>query len=290
MKQRIVLIIKIVTVCLCFLFVWFVAAASLNAYNTNSRRTRLLEVPSPDGAYSMIITRLGENMGYGEFEELSLEDGSGKRIAVFEVYNSCSSFSSNQYTFTWDSESVSITIVDENADISYNYDDLSKIDLRLSYYQEILLIIVFVLLVVFFATCVILIFCFKYWRQCLAVIICNGLLFLLCAVGFEDNRHEICSDSFDSGKYRVITCVENSDYCLFKNQLNNLSVRYTLYDNDSDVVLINNTIGIYMQGEEDRIETVPSFDNGAIHILVSGGDGFEIEITSSIQSIQRIQS
>lgn len=45
-----------------------------------------------------------------------------------------------------------------------------------------------------------------------------------------------------------------------------------------------------MQGEEDRIETVPSFDNGAIHILVSGGDGFEIEITSSIQSIQRIQS
>ncbi len=282
MKQRIVLIIKIVTLCLCFLFVWFVAATSLNAYNTNSRRTRLLEVPSPDGAYSMIITRLGKNMGYGEFEELSLEDSSGKRMAVFEVYNSCSSFSPNQYAFTWDSESVSITIVDENTDISFNYDDLSKIDLRLSYYQEILLIIVFVSLVVFFATCVILIFCFKYWRQCLAVIICNGLLLLLCAVGFEDNRHEIYSNSFNSGSYSVITCVENSNYSILKNQLNNLSVRYTLYDYDSDVVLINYTIGVCMQGEEDSIETVPSFDNDAIHILVRGDDDFEFEITSPI--------
>jgi hypothetical protein len=80
----------------------------------------------------------------------------------------------------------------------------------------------------------------------------------------------------------VITYVENSDYCILKNQRNNLSVRYTLYDNDSGVVLINNTIGICMQGEEDSIETVPSFDNDAIHILVRGDDGFEFEITSPI--------
>ena len=282
MKKRIVLIIKLVVLCLCFLFVWFVAATNLSVYNTNYRRTRLLEVSSPDGAYTVSITRLGKNMGYGEFEELSLEDSSGKRMAVFEVYNSCSSFSPNQYTFTWDSESVSITIVDENTDISLNYDDLSKIDLRLSYYQEILLILVFVLLVVLFAACVILIFKFKYWRRCLAVIICNCVLFLLCTVGFEDNRHEIYSNSFNSGSYSVITCVENSNYSILKNQLNNLSVRYTLYDYDSDVVLINYTIGVCMQGEADSVETVPSFDNDAIHILVRGDDGFEFEITSPI--------
>lgn len=63
----------------------------------------------------------------------------------------------------------------------------------------------------FLATCVILIIKTKYWRQCLVVIICN-FVFLLCAVGCNDSKHKIYSDSFNSGSYRVITCVENGDY------------------------------------------------------------------------------
>lgn len=70
----------------------------------------------------------------------------------------------------------------------------------------------FVLLVAFLATCVILIFKTNYWRQCHVVKICIFVFLLLCAVGCNDSKHKIYSDSFNSGSYRVITCVENGDY------------------------------------------------------------------------------
>lgn len=273
MKKIVVILFKVISILLAVFISLALFAIYSSRYDSKYKRTPMYDYISPDSAWTVSFTEVGERYDYKENDEITILDASGTKASVITMIVQGKPISKSCYDVSFEGDGIRIRNVEESFSFYVRYDELNGRDIRIVNVAQCVYYVELMVLVVFPVITGILLFDSKHRKVFASIMSITVLLFMFLSYAFEVELRDvnlIDLDSSSNGTESVL--INNIGYKLCRGKWDEISV-YTESDNYHPI------FEMYVINEGNE-EYVISFDKDDIHIVMS--DDFEFDLIREV--------